>query len=1059
MNTAAYTFNDTAPLQTATRLRVVTGAGYAANDETYEPRTIQLLPLPNPLPQVGEGVNVARCAAQPLDDANNNTSTYIYDGRNLLLTESRPLAAISNYQYDKSGNRTQLEDPEHRINTWAYDLRNRVKNETNGENETTSYTYDDNGNRLTVQRPNGNTWTSVFDAANRLTSITDPLSGITSYSYDPNSNRLSQTDANGNKTAYEYDVLNRQTAMVYADSARASFGYDENGNRTSLTDAKGQAFGYAFDALNRLKQSTYPLPAAPTGDDLQSIGNDYDANGNLTQVQEVYSGISGTRTTARNYDNFDRLTAVTDGFNKTLRYLFDANGNRTALTDPDNKVTRYTFDALNRVNTVSNTGGTTLYDYDRSSLKTKVTYPNGTTAATTYDRARRILTLVNRQGAAPVSSYSYTYDANGNRLQQIENVTGSDETTSYAFDNNDRLTTVNYPDKQTAYTFDNNANRKTEITTAGGATTQSKTYSYNNRNQLTTVADNLNAANSAVYGFDANGNQTSKTQNSSTTNFAYDVKDQLLSVNQNNANIGVFSYDYQGHRIVKDMGGSIVRYAYDGSSVLVETDTSGSTLAKFDYGPDRLLSMNHATEGRAYYLFDALGSVANLTTSAGGIQARYQYDAFGNYRSTAGASFNRFAFTGHEKDNETNLYYFKARFYDPETGRFLNQDAYLGDINTPPSLHRYLYAYSNPTVYVDLFGYSAFSCAMESDCTGDSSDDSAGLSDKQQVTADKIETSIQSNIDAKAKQFEAEGSNAKLNTLRIGESLAKAGGDIMKGLAALPAHPWEVITGIPGAVKEIYKGVTEGYSQIETAKTPDERAKGWGKLTTGIAEAGLMFEGARAGVKMLSPKDNVPVIREASDGPGAIKPSEEVPKTQQQESLKNPSGNTETAANSARNQNYGNGGARGVESETLTPIPKLETKLTQASPGLNESRLAYDPNHPQTRLRAELYDGITDFTDINSEALGKGRGPELMEKGINDLNINIGKEFHFSSINNPPTWEAWEATGRVDGSNAANSVLGKTGIRAAERLGIEVDSAVFQSYKYGSKVRIIFTTK
>jgi RHS repeat-associated protein len=563
-----------------------------------------------------------------------------------------------------------------------------------------------------------NTWTSVYDKANRLTSITDPLSGATSYSYDPNNNRLSQTDANGNKTAYEYDALNRQTAMVYADTARASFGYDENGNRTSLTDPKGQAFAYTFDALNRLKQSSYPLPAAPTGDDLQSIGNDYDANGNLTQVRETYTGTSATRTTSRSYDNFDRLTAVTDGFNKTLRYIYDANGNRTSLTDPDNNVTRYSFDALNRVSTVTNGGGTTTYDYDRSSLKTKVTYPNGTTAANTYDRARRTLTLLNRQGTSLVSSYAYRYDSNGNRTRQDENNGGTAETTTYGFDANDRLTTVNYPDKQTVYTFDGNANRVSEITTTGGTTTLNKTYTYNTRNQLNGVTDNLNAANNTVYGFDANGNQTSKTQNGSTTNFAYDVKDQLLSVNQNNANLGVFSYDYQGHRIVKDMGGSIVRYAYDGNSVLVETNNSGSTLAKFDYGPDRLLSMNHISEGRAYYLFDALGSVANLTNSAGGIQARYQYDAYGNYRSQAGSSFNRFAFTGHEKDNETNLYYFKARFYDPETGRFLNQDAYLGDINTPPSLHRYLYAYGNPTVYIDLYGYESISAMIDNAADG-----------------------------------------------------------------------------------------------------------------------------------------------------------------------------------------------------------------------------------------------------------------------------------------------------------------------------------------------------
>ncbi|MBI3560523.1 MAG: RHS repeat protein, partial [Gammaproteobacteria bacterium] len=238
------------------------------------------------------------------------------------------------------------------------------------------------------------------------------------------------------------------------------------------------------------------------------------------------------------------------------------------------------------------------------------------------------------------------YDPNGNRTQQIEVNGGVAETTTYGFDSNDRLTQVTYPDKVTTYTFDGNANRLTEVTTVNNATTLNKTYAYNNRNQLTGVTDNLNAANSVTYTFDANGNQVSKTQGTAVTNFGYDVKDQLIGVKQNAANVGVFSYDYQGRRIVKDMGGAIVRYSYDGTSVLVETDNTGTTLAKFDYGPDRLLSMHHATEGRAYYLFDALGSVSNLMATTGAIQARYQYDAFGNYRAQAGSSFNRFGFTG-----------------------------------------------------------------------------------------------------------------------------------------------------------------------------------------------------------------------------------------------------------------------------------------------------------------------------------------------------------------------------------------------------------------------------
>ncbi|MEE9338014.1 MAG: RHS repeat-associated core domain-containing protein, partial [Methylococcaceae bacterium] len=97
-----------------------------------------------------------------------------------------------------------------------------------------------------------------------------------------------------------------------------------------------------------------------------------------------------------------------------------------------------------------------------------------------------------------------------------------------------------------------------------------------------------------------------------------------------------------------------------------------------------------------------------LTNTLGTQQASYQYDAWGNSRGETGSSDNVFGFTGHEKDTETGLYYFKARYYDPDTARFLNQDSYLGDVNTPPSLHRYLYAYGNPTVWIDPDGHESF---------------------------------------------------------------------------------------------------------------------------------------------------------------------------------------------------------------------------------------------------------------------------------------------------------------------------------------------------------------
>ena len=132
--------------------------------------------------------------------------------------------------------------------------------------------------------------------------------------------------------------------------------------------------------------------------------------------------------------------------------------------------------------------------------------------------------------------------------------------------------------------------------------------------------------------------------------------------------------------------------------------SAGVTVARYDYGPDRLLSLDHTTEGRQFYLFDAQRSVTDLVALDGTARAAYHFDAWGALRGKTGGSFNAFGFTGHEQDGETGLYYLKARFYDPELGRFLSQDPADGSPDNPPSLHRYLYAYGNPTVYIDPDG-------------------------------------------------------------------------------------------------------------------------------------------------------------------------------------------------------------------------------------------------------------------------------------------------------------------------------------------------------------------
>ncbi|MFZ5981385.1 MAG: hypothetical protein ACOYVF_12210, partial [Candidatus Zixiibacteriota bacterium] len=162
-------------------------------------------------------------------------------------------------------------------------------------------------------------------------------------------------------------------------------------------------------------------------------------------------------------------------------YGYDANGNRTSVATPA-ATTTYTYDNRNRLETAVAGGQTTTYAYRDDGLKESVTYPNGTATAYTYTAARRIETITHTRLADStlISSYSYAYDVNGNRSQQVENQNGASETTDYVYDDLDRLVqfTVTGADTTvTAYTYEA-YNRKTETVTVNGVLAKARAYSY-----------------------------------------------------------------------------------------------------------------------------------------------------------------------------------------------------------------------------------------------------------------------------------------------------------------------------------------------------------------------------------------------------------------------------------------------------------------------------------------------------------------------------------------------------------------------------------------------------
>lgn len=168
--------------------------------------------------------------------------------------------------------------------------------------------------------------------------------------------------------------------------------------------------------------------------------------------------------------------------------------------------------------------------------------------------------------------------------------------------------------------------------------------------------------------------------------------------------LGRYGYDSEGLRIFKIGDDGVRRYTYDQLSVVTEADQFSATVSKYDYGLDQLVSLQNTVEGRSFFHLDFLGSTANLTDGVGATRRSILYDAWGDERDRVGTSANNFTFTGHEKDGETGLIYAKARFYDPDIGRFLTQDPLLGNADDAPTLHRYAYVESKPLLYMDPTG-------------------------------------------------------------------------------------------------------------------------------------------------------------------------------------------------------------------------------------------------------------------------------------------------------------------------------------------------------------------
>jgi RHS repeat-associated protein len=583
------------------------------------------------------------------------------------VTATDATGAATQYFFDQRGLLVKVKDP----------LGHAVR-----------FSFDNSFNLVQVTDPAGQTYTNAYDANGNLTSSTDPLGHATQYTYGGSFNRLtSATDPNGNPIDYGYDSQGNLLTTTYANGTVERLAYDALGDPTTLTNRRGNAITFVYDASGRATSKRFADGTTTT--------YVYDARGNLKSATDPDG------TTTLTYDTNDRLVKILYPSTKFLTYSYDAAGRRMQMVDQDGFTVNYTYDAVGRLAGLTDGGGKNIvaYTYDAAGRLSRKDMGNGTFTTYQYDAAGELLHLINLAPDKTVNSrFDYTYDALGNAAT----TTTLDGVWTYSYDAIAQLThaifvsnnTAKVPDQDLQYAYDAAGNRTQTI--INGTTIA---YSTNNLNQYTSVG-------STTYGYDADGNQISKTDGSGTTTYKYDDPNRLIGVT---TPTDTFSYQYDafGNRMATTQNGQRTDYLIDPSGLgnLVGAYSAGGLVAHYTYGLG-LTSRVDAAAATSFYDFDALGSTVGMTDSVGAYTNKYSYLPFGATQTATGTIPNPFTFVGKwgVSTDGNGLNSMGARFQDSVLGRFASPDP----TGIHGGLNLYAYAANNPVTRVDPLGFGYF---------------------------------------------------------------------------------------------------------------------------------------------------------------------------------------------------------------------------------------------------------------------------------------------------------------------------------------------------------------
>jgi len=398
----------------------------------------------------------------------------------------------------------------------------------------------------------------------------------------------------------------------------------------------------------------------------------YDAMGQVEQTDKTVD--STTYTAATTYDDAGRVKTISyPESSGTVTYAYDG---AVLASVTEGNTTYVEYSNFNQF------GQNKTTQYGNGSVETTYTYVFETG---TCPRANVpwLCTLVTQKGGNTLQNLTYSYDDSGN-ITSINDTISGDQIFNY--DDLDRLTQAQGPYVTQNYTYD----------TIGNMLSNTRVGSYNYTGSQPHA---VTSAGGNTYSYDANGNMIGGAGRTIT----YDGENRPIQVQANNQ-ITTILYDGDGGRVKKTIDGTTTTL-YIGK--LYEC-TEGVCKRHIYAGNQRIAEVPVADPTDiSYYHPDHLGSSSVITynNQPNDIQ-RLTYYPYGETFTNSHPTNKEvdYKYTGQLLDDSTGLYFYGARYYDPQLARFISPDTFIQAPGNPQNLNRYSYVLNNPIVYTDPSG-------------------------------------------------------------------------------------------------------------------------------------------------------------------------------------------------------------------------------------------------------------------------------------------------------------------------------------------------------------------